>query len=81
MHQEQHRQRRLAGFRRARPLAVHRELHLALLGPVLVAPDRGIRRLGVVGAGGSGRQLRDETGAETKPRALDQRAAADRMIR
>src|SRR3954465_13127504 len=78
MHEEQHRAGRLAGLRRAQPLAVHPQGDVALLRPVFVAPD-----LRAVPRGGDSlpcRQCAETAGDESKAGAPDDGATRQPMI-
>src|SRR6266702_4762480 len=79
MNKEQDRPRRLAGFRRPHPLAIHPQGNVAFLGPVFAAPD--LAALGTRRARAWRRQGAGETsGHEAKPGPLDDRAPRQRMI-
>src|SRR5882757_171205 len=79
MNKEQDRPRRLAGFRRPHPLAIHPQGNVAFLGPVFAAPD--LAALGTRRARAWRRQGAGETsGHEAKPGPLDNRAPRQRMI-
>src|ERR1700722_7225282 len=81
MDEEQHRPRRLAGLRRADPLAEHPERDVALFRPVPAAPD--LAALGSCrGSALRGRvcQRTDHAGAETEGRPLDETAPRQRTI-
>src|SRR5229473_1412314 len=79
MNKEQDRPRRLAGFRRPHPLAIHPQGNVAFLGPVFAAPDLaalGTRRARAWRRQGAG----ESSGHEANPGPLDDRAPRQRMI-
>src|SRR5262249_42264835 len=84
VHQEQDRQRRLAGLWRADALAPQVELHAALLGPIVLAPDLGsvARRNGGGGPRlrGSRPQARRQARTQTKSSSHDDLATRKRTI-
>src|SRR6266478_9690090 len=79
MNKKQDRPRRLAGFRRPHPLAIHPQGNVAFLGPVFAAPD--LAALRTRRARAWRRQGAGETsGHEAKPGPLDDRAPRQRVI-
>src|ERR1700722_817394 len=69
--QEQNRKWRGGGRGFAEALSEHVELHVSLLGPIVMAPDIGRFRRG----GLCGREAGDQTGAKTEPRAGEEGAS------
>src|ERR1700716_3519704 len=83
MNKKQYRPRRLAGFWRPEPLAIHPQgnvaFNVAFLGPVFTAPDlapRGSRRARALRR----QRARESSGNEAEPCPLDDRAPRQQVI-